>query len=166
MGKKLLFICTGNTCRSPMAAGLMNLLLGRAGLTGYCAESAGFAANPGDPASRNAVEAMAEIGVDLKPHRARRAAELDLSSYEAVYVMDEGKKRMLAAAFPQIAEKVKSLGNGVPDPFGGSLDDYRRCRNSMAAALRSVVDGLRRREAGGGNVPDREDDAGPCPGGR
>lgn len=156
MKRKLLFICTGNTCRSPMAAGLMGMLLRQEGLADVEAESAGLAAHPGEPASENAVQVMKELGIDLRHHAARRASGLDLASYEAIYVMSESHKRMLEAACPAVAGKIKVLGGGVPDPFGGSPAEYRLCRDNILAALKKIVQELKQKavDQPGGNHTD------------
>lgn len=137
--KKILFVCTGNTCRSPMAAGILNRLLLREGMSDITVQSAGIAANPGEPASPNAQVAAKEIGVDLSNHRARQVDSKMIAESEAVYCMSEGHRRMLLSIFPKELEKIRVLGEGVPDPFGGDLEVYRRCRDAMVETLKKMA---------------------------
>lgn len=84
--KSILFVCTGNTCRSPMAAALMRRALDKRGRSDIIVESAGLAAD-GSPASGNAVAAMAEQGVDLSAHRSRPATPALLRQADILAVM-------------------------------------------------------------------------------
>lgn len=136
--KTILFVCTGNTCRSPMAAALCNLLLERRGENGIRAESAGLAAAAGEPAAANAVRAAAEAGAELSAHRARQVTPELVARSAAVYAMSPAHVALLQSAFPGAAGKTALLGAGIPDPYGGDLAAYRRCRDAIAAALREL----------------------------
>lgn len=131
-GGPVLFVCTGNTCRSPMAAGLYTLLAKQAGAQSF-AESAGLAANEGEPASRNAVLAMAELGVDLSAYRARAVTGALLQNARRILVMTSSHRALLQYTFPGWGEKAEVLG--ISDPYGGDLARYRACRDEIAAAL-------------------------------
>lgn len=137
----ILFVCTGNTCRSPMAAALLSMLFSYSGREGAVCESAGLAARPGEPASAHAVEAMAEFGYDLSVHRARPVDAALVKESGRIFAMSPRHAQALGAAFPQAREKTEVLTApgfpvGIPDPFGGNLDDYRSCRDALLAALR------------------------------
>lgn len=153
--KKVLFICTGNTCRSPMAAALGNALAGRMGLELEC-ESAGLAAEEGVPASPQAVAVTAEKGIDLSKHRARQVTPELLESAAAVFVMTPGHREWLRAAYPPAAEKIRLLSEEpVADPYGGSVEEYRRCAEQMEKAiLRRFQEG--KREGNDHGNPDGE----------
>lgn len=131
---KILFVCTGNTCRSPMAAGLFKRMLREGGIP-VQAESAGLAAAAGEPAAANAVTAAAEHGADLSAHRARQVDAALVAASSAVYTMTPAHLRTLEAMFPAQRGKFHVLGHGIPDPFGGGIDVYRKCRDAIEAAL-------------------------------
>lgn len=138
--KTILFICTGNTCRSPMAAAMMNKLLADSKLTNIKAESAGIAANPGEPASLNAIAVMREFGADLTNHRARQTTQEIVDASEIIYTMTATHAAMFKTAFPEAASKINVLGAGIQDPFGGDINVYRSCRDSILAALKKLIE--------------------------
>ena len=137
--KRVLVVCTGNTCRSPMAEGWLNpKLAGK----GWAAESAGVGAWGGSPATAEAVEAMREIGVDLAPHRSRALTRAMVDGAEIVLAMTEGHRREIVRRFPEAEAKtflVHGFGLGeardVADPVGYPLDVYRRTRDELIQAL-------------------------------
>lgn len=136
--KHIIFICTGNTCRSPMAAALCRKLAAQRGLQ-LAVESMGLAACPGDPATPEAAAALSEIGLDLSTHRARQADPASLAAAHRIVCMTRSHRIILeGAGIP--SEKLRVLGVGIPDPFGGSLEDYRACRDAIAAALPALLD--------------------------
>ena len=124
----ILFVCTGNTCRSPMAEGI-------AVSRGVDARSAGLAALPGALATPRAVEAAARYGADLSGHRARQVTGDMLLAAQAVYVMTPGHAAALKQAYPACAGKVRVLAPAIPDPFGGDDRVYRACAQSIFTAL-------------------------------
>ena len=135
--KSVLFVCTGNTCRSPMAEGLMKNL----DIDGIKALSAGIAAAEGAPASQNAVFAMQEKNIDLSGHRARQITRKMIDDSDLVLTMTEGHKNMLIHIMPDAADKIKTLAEwadsdmDISDPYGGDLERYRLCRNQIEKLL-------------------------------
>ena len=146
---KLLFVCTGNTCRSPMAAVIFNALAAEKGLD-WVAESAGVAAVGDRPASVNAVKAVAELGLDLSGHRTRFLPALDLNEYALFVALNdehyqilqsigipENMLRLLRRA-PNVND-VYDLRQGIVDPYGGDLNAYRKCRDEIVGAVKLLI---------------------------
>ncbi|MCQ2405108.1 MAG: low molecular weight protein arginine phosphatase, partial [Clostridia bacterium] len=134
---RFLFVCTGNTCRSPMAAALFRKMAADRGLP-IVAVSAGLAAQSGSPASENAVKALAEEGIDLSRHLSKPVTRELCDEAQMIAVMSEHHRLALVAADVD-PHKIFVLGGGVPDPYGGSLDVYRDTRDALKAVLPALL---------------------------
>ncbi len=132
---KILFVCTGNTCRSPIAEGLFRALAPE-----HACSSAGLSAVPGQPASENAVACCREVGADISAHRSRLLTRSELSDYDMFFPMTGAHGRILEGAGVP-SEKIY-LPRDIADPFGGDLNEYRACRDSIAAELSRFRDSL------------------------
>ncbi|MBK7876581.1 MAG: Sua5/YciO/YrdC/YwlC family protein [Planctomycetes bacterium] len=146
-GLRLGFVCTGNTCRSPMAEGLARAALAeRLGTTpgsiedfGFVVRSMGVHAAEGEPASKHALSVLADHGIDLGGHRARAAQEEDLERYDRLYCMTQGHLDALLAWLPAHRAANAMLldpnGRNVSDPIGGPREAYRRTAEQIREAL-------------------------------
>nr|WP_295947319.1 low molecular weight protein arginine phosphatase [uncultured Agathobaculum sp.] len=139
---KIIFICTGNTCRSPMAEGLFRAHGGE-DKTGLTAASAGLFTQDGMPASQNAVAAAAELGADITAHRSRMLTpELARDAHYLVCMTGAHYDR-LCELFPDCADKVFTLlPEDISDPFGGDLETYRRAAAEIDKGVRSIIERL------------------------
>ena len=139
---KIIFICTGNTCRSPMAEGLFRAHGGE-DKTGLTAASAGLFTQDGMPASQNAVAAAAELGADITAHRSRMLTPELARDARYLICMTGAHYDRLCELFPDCADKVFTLlPEDISDPFGGDLETYRRAAAEIDKGVRSIIERL------------------------
>jgi protein-tyrosine-phosphatase len=140
----ILFVCTGNTCRSPMAEYLFRERY--AAGHGWRVGSAGTHAVDGCPASDEAVKALNEVNIDLRGHRSSQLTQALVDAADLIVVMTEGHRQNCLARFPSVSDKVrllkhfdpKALDEDVIDPIGHALPVYRAVREEIGSALNGV----------------------------
>lgn len=131
---KVNFVCTGNTCRSPMAAAIFKRRMLEIGRVDFICDSSGLAAAEGYPASANAVEACQEIGLDISSHLSHRLRGKDMVKTNLFVVMEPIHQQILVEAGVEPG-RVYVMGGGIEDPFGKDLDAFRACRDQIQDAL-------------------------------
>ncbi len=145
MKKKVLFVCTGNTCRSPLAEVWFNKCAADRGAMDLSACSAGICAVNGEEASYHSRCVADENNLDLEGFRSQMLTRELLKTADLIVGMTDGHCRRIVAFAPDAAAKTHRLlefadGGEVSDPYGGTLADYRRCFESMRKAVEKLVD--------------------------
>ncbi len=146
---RLLFICTGNTCRSPLAEGIARREAIERGLGEVDVDSAGTSAWDGAPASDGALLVALERGLDLSAHRAKQLSPDLVASSDLILAMGPHhlervealgglRKSHLLSSFASAGER----STAVPDPFGGDLEAYRTTFRDLEREIRRVFDRL------------------------
>ena len=145
--KRLLFVCAGNTCRSPMAEHVFRAALGPGEAEGLEVVSAGLWALEGAALSAEAEKVLRQRGIDASAHRARQLSAEELQQADMVIVMTAAQRDAVVKMLPQAAEKVFMLGEfdpnrkqgeparSIDDPAGGDLEDYERCIEEIESCV-------------------------------
>lgn len=137
--KKIVFVCTGNTCRSPMAEVLFNLMVRDKDTR---AVSCGILASNSAPASTGAQNAVKKYGADLSSHIARPVTEALLEDAVGIYCMTSNHAKAIASMFPEISHLVYTLDKAdISDPFGGYDEDYQRAAEQIYRCVKQLIDG-------------------------
>ena len=151
--KKYLFVCTGNTCRSPMAEGIFREMLAERlqcsidelEASGFLVASAGLAAGRAHPASRESVDVMRQRGIDLEGHASQPLTQGLLDQADRVFTMTQYHRESILRARPDLADQIEVLsrdGTDVTDPIGGSTDDYIKCCEEIERHLRTIAEDI------------------------
>lgn len=146
--KKIVFICTGNICRSPMAEhymqGKIEILKKE---NDYLIDSCGIYANSGEKATNNAIEAIKKYGINMQNHRSKNISEIDINDFDLVISLTKQHKETIIRLYPSTKGKIYTLKEyvdpnldykDIDDPWGYNLNIYKSC----AAEIVEYVDKL------------------------
>jgi glycine hydroxymethyltransferase len=158
--KTILFVCTGNICRSPMAEALMREL--NRHRPDLRIQSAGLGAMDGMPPSDHAVEAMAEVGLDISHHRSAALRSDMIERADFIFTMTRQQQDAIQTIYPSAAEKTFLLrefeqtaagqDRDIFDPIGRSLEVYRQTRDQIRQALAGLIEFIRQTETQAGRA--------------
>lgn len=146
--KKIMFICTGNICRSAMADGLMKKLAkdNNKEIEVY---SCGIFAEDGDMPTFNAIEAIKEYDVDLKSHKATNIRNSNINDMDIILCATVSHKNSVINMYPNLKDKIftiKEYANydkndlDIPDPWGYDIETYRFCASTISKCLNKIID--------------------------
>ena len=146
---KIIFVCTGNTCRSPMAEGFFNMFCAQNGNDDVFSVSRGIFADAGASVSEFSVIAAKELGTDISSHKAAQLTFDDISSADYVFTMTSSHKELISNTFPGLSDKIFSMSDvasaDIPDPFGGDISVYRESAKAIYDAVEKIYNNLTRK---------------------
>ena len=157
--KKIIFVCTGNTCRSPMAERILCKALEERELKGFAVSSAGIAARKGDTMNPKSAQVLSEHGLPSDGFSSKPLDDKSLREAFAIVCMTEPQKDILLDMRWQALKKAGEVGEeeiennvyafsefagySIIDPFGRDIDCYRYVYGLMAAGIAALIEGLR-----------------------
>lgn len=145
--RNILFVCTGNTCRSSMAEALLRHFAEENTALELSIKSAGTAAFNNQTASQNAILALQELGIDLNYHRSQVVTVALVDEADWILTMTNAHKQQLLVLKPNASNKVftlseftfQNISSNISDPFGGNLATYIECRNEITEYIKKLL---------------------------
>lgn len=145
--RSILFVCTGNICRSPTAEGVLRHLAAAEGIELRIASAGIGDWHVGSPPDERAQHHANGRGYDLSALRARQVRPSDFTEFDLILAMDRGHLRALERMAPQEHRhklRLFAAGQDVPDPYYGGADGFERVLDLVEAACRDLLQGLKR----------------------
>lgn len=147
---KIMFICTGNICRSAMAEGMMKKIIQEKGKDIYVC-SAGIYAETGEYATYNAIEAARNYDVNIALHRATNVRDSNIKEMDLILCATKSHKQTILYAYPELQGKVYTIKEyagidregidvDISDPWGYNLEVYNKCASEIYECLEKVCD--------------------------
>lgn len=149
--QKIMFVCTGNICRSAMADKLLDKRAKEEKLDIEIYSCGTFAEN-GDYPTMEAIETMEEYGVDMRVHRATNIKKSNIEKMDLVLCATTNHKNMVLQLYPELAEKVYTMkeyvgdiqeGVDISDPWGHDLVTYRKCASEINKIIEKIIDKMK-----------------------
>ena len=137
----ILFVCTGNSCRSVMAKAMLEKFLKQAGLSKKVkVDSAGTSSYFGMTAAQNTIDVMKEAGADVSTHKGKSITPDLLKKSDSIFVMSRSHRSAVLGMLPEVDSKLKLLkeNQDIPDPIGKSLDEYRCIRDMIENEIENI----------------------------
>ncbi|MFA9423795.1 MAG: low molecular weight protein arginine phosphatase [Sedimentibacter sp.] len=150
----ILFVCTGNTCRSPMAEGIFKYLIKNEHIDNVNISSAGISAYEGQKANEKAIEVLNSLGIDITNHKSRQLNNSIIDNSDLILTMTNSHKMSILKYAPKVSEKVFTLKEfvntfneeiidfrnfDIDDPFGMDYSGYYRSMEEIKSELKKII---------------------------
>ncbi|MBN1872151.1 MAG: low molecular weight protein arginine phosphatase [Candidatus Omnitrophica bacterium] len=149
---KIIFVCTGNSCRSPMAEAYLKKRLEEMGAKDIKVASAGLLSLPDMPATAEAIDAVKDEGIDLSGHRSKRLTDADVNSADLIFVMEYKHEEYMLSKYPKARNKIyllkefKKIGDyyisdepDITDPIAKDKDFYKKTFQVIKDAVENII---------------------------